>query len=128
MQPNELAGAAHVGSHCTKSDLAVLVCVVAQCTTGGAHTSSLTLMQRLTFAKQSQMYLSLIVNIKGGSSGQSYQTHKEITRWCFYQSESVLQLERTQAYERSKKLHCPTVFFSESLSSTYISCGWFNNT
>lgn len=33
------------------------------------------------------MYLSHVVNELGGSSGQRFQTHKEITLWCFYESE-----------------------------------------
>lgn len=36
-----------------------------------------TLMQRLTFTKGEQMYLSHIVNELGGSSGQKFQTQRD---------------------------------------------------
>lgn len=62
----------------------MLVCA-AQCTACRVHTDSGTLMQRLTFAKGGQIYLSHVVSELGGSLGQRFQTHKEITLWCFFQ-------------------------------------------
>ncbi len=62
------------------------------------------------------MYLSHLVNEKGGSSDHRIQTHKEITLWCFDESEFPICTSRMHSHLESCQSCAVLLFLSESLS------------